>query len=287
MPTPELPGGGELWSVDGTLFAVYFVPGTNVPMMYEFTTGAPTTAPDRELTQREADRLGALRWGVTAELSGQRGVAHWDIFLAELERNARTQPWLTDPSALAWVVDAWLRDADPVVGATEWERSLTADQRAWLRLVGADPQTAEVRLDQARDQVRQAAQSWLGPYYGNLSDAEVDMWAGRVASNQDQAMVQLNDYLKDTRLAAFPEWTNPDMGYDQIARIGRQLFTQVWGESPEETDPLFLKVAGGRDHVAAMELLRREGWDRGVTQVMQDAVSGLMQATGGSVRRPM
>ena len=88
-------------------------------------------------------------------------------------------------------------------------------------------------------------------------------------------------------MAAFPEWTDPNMTYEQIARIGRSLFTQVWGESPDETDPLFLRVASGRDHVASMELLRKEGWDRGVGQVVQDAVAGLMQTTGGQVRRAM
>ncbi len=287
MPTPELPAGGELWSVDGKLFAVYYVPGTQVPLMYEFTAGVPDRAPDRTLSKAEADRLGALSWGNAAELSGQRGAAHWDIFMSNVERQAQTQPWLRDPSALASMADAWLRDADPVVGASAWERSLNQDQRAWLQMLGRDPQTAQVRQDQAREKVRQDALNWLGPYYGSLSDQELDRWADTLASNADQGQVLLNQYLRDTRLAAFPEWTDPNMGYEQIARIGRQLFTQVWGESPDETDPLFLRVASGRDHVASMELLRREGWDRGVGQVTQDAIGGLLQATGGQIRRPM
>lgn len=287
MPTPELPAGGELWSIDGTLYAVYFVPGTQVPLLYEFTVGAPDRAPDRTLTQRQADGMGALRFGIAADLSGQRGANHWDIFLSNLERQAQTQPWLRDAGALAWVVDAWLRDADPVVGASEWERSLNQDQRQWLMTLGRDPQTAAVRMDQAREKVRQDALNWLGPLYGNLSEQELARWAHQLASNADQGQVLLNEYLRDVRMAAFPEWTDPNMGYEQIARIGRQLFTQVWGESPDETDPLFLRVAGGRDHVASMELLRQEGWERGVGQVVQDAIGGLLQATGGQVRRPM
>jgi hypothetical protein len=286
MP-PELPAGGELWSVDGKLYAVYFVPGTQVPLMYLFTAAAPDQAPDRVLTQQEANRLGAIQWGIAAELSGQRGANHWDIFLSELDRQAQTQPWLKDPGALANLVDSWLRDQDPVVGASQWERSLNADQRAWLQMTGRDPQSARVRQEQARDQVRDQAMQWLGPYYGNLSDAELDRWAQTLASNETQGKLQLNEYLQQARLAAFPEWTDPNMGYEQIARIGRQLFTQVWGESPDETDPLFLRVVSGRDHVASMELLRKEGWDRGVGQVVQDAIGGLMTATGGQVRRPM
>jgi hypothetical protein len=286
MP-PELPAGGELWSVDGKLYAVYYVPGTQVPLMYLFTTAIPDMEPDRVLTQQEANRIGAVQWGIAAELSGQRGENHWDIFLSELERQAQTQPWLRDPGALANLVDSWLRDADPVVGASQWEQSLNADQRAWLQMLGRDPQSARVRQEQAREQVRDQAMQWLGPYYGNLSDAELDRWAQTIASNETQGKLQLTQHLQQARLAAFPEWTDPNMGYEQIARIGRQLFTQVWGESPDETDPLFLRVISGRDHVASMELLRKEGWDRGVGQVTQDAIGGLLQATGGQVRRRM
>lgn len=286
MLPPELPPGGELWSIDGTLYAAYYVPDTFIPLLYEMTTATEGLTPDRELTKDDADRLGAIQWGIAAELSGQLGASHWDIFMSNVERQSQTQPWLSEPSALAAMADAWLRDGDPVVGATEWEQSLNADQRQWLRVLNADPQTAQVRMEQARERVQNEALSWLGPYYGDLSDEELDRWAGMVASNEDQAMTMLSDHLRQTRMAAFPEWTDPNMGYDQIARVARSLFTQVWGESPDETDPLFLRVASGRDHVASMELLRREGWDRGVGQVVSDAVSGLMRTTGGQVRRP-
>jgi len=287
MPTPELPDGGELWSVDGTLYAVYYVPDTDVPLLYEFTAGAPDRPADRELSMAEVEAMGGVQWGNAAELSGARGANHWDIFMSQIERQAQTQPWLMEPSALAAMVDSWLRDGDPVPGVTNWERSLNADQRAWLRTLYSDPRTAEVRLEQSRELVAGAARSWLGPYYGDLSEEELDSWARRIASNEDQGRVELTEHLRNTRLAAFPEWTDPNMTYEEIARIGRSLFTQVWGESPDETDPLFLQVASGRDHVASMELLRREGWKRGVTQVVSDAVGGLLQTTGGSVRRAM
>lgn len=283
----ELPVGGEIWSVDGTLYAVYYVPDTDIPLLYEFTTGFEGLVPSREMTQQDVERMGGVQWGIAAELSGQLGSSHWDVFMSQLERNLQTQPWLGEPGALAWIADAWLRGDEPVVGASDWERSLNKDQRDWLRMLNADPQTAQVRREQSRERVRNEALSWLGPYYGNLSDSELDRWSNMIASNEDQGMVQLQEYLRQTRMAAFPEWTDPNMGYEQIARIGRQLFTQVWGESPDETDPLFLKVASGRDHVASMELLRKEGWDRGVGQVVQDAVGGLLSATGGQIRRPM
>jgi hypothetical protein len=287
MP-PELPGGGELWLVSGQLYAVYFIPGTQIPLMYRFSRPeeAPTTPPDRTLTRQEANRIGAIEFGITAELSDARGRDHWDIFLSNVERNAQTQPWLRDPSALQSIADAWLRGTDPVVGASEWERSLNQDQRQWLMLQGRDPQTARVRLDQARERVLGQAAEWLGPYYGAWQDDEVERWAEYLASNADQGLVELTDHLREIRMAAFPDWTDPNTTYEQIARVGRQLFTQVWGESPDERDPLFLRVAGSRDHVASMEMLRKEGWDRGVGQVVQDAVSGLMRATGGQVRRP-
>jgi hypothetical protein len=283
----ELPAGGEIWSVDGVLYAVYYVPETDVPLLYEFTTGFEGLEPSRTLTQQEIDRMGGVRWGIAAELSGELGESHWDIFMSQLERQSQTKPWLVEPGALAWVVDAWLRGDAPIEGVTQWEQSLNKDQRDWLMMLNADPQTAQVRVEQARDRVRNEAMSWLGPYYGNLSDVELDQWAQRLASNEDQTSTELSEYLRQTRLAAFPEWTDPNMGYEQIARIARQLFTQVWGESPDETDPLFLRVASGRDHVASMEMLRKEGWDRGVGQVVQDAVGGLLAATGGQVRRPM
>jgi hypothetical protein len=292
MLPPELPGGGELWQIDGNFFAVYYIPDTNIPLMYRFarTELVPPdmqAAPDKVLTSEEAQRVGAIEWGITSDLSAERGEHPWETFLSDVERRSQTDPWLTDPSALAWIADAWLRGEDPVVGASEWERSLTQDQRQWIMLQGRDPMTAGVRIDQTRQKVQDEVAKWLGPYYGNWSDSELDSWARKLASNYDQAIVQLEDHLRETRLAAFPEWTDPSTTYDQIARVGRQLFTQVWGESPDETDPLFLRVASGRDHVASMELLRREGWNRGVTQVVADAVGGLLSTTGGSVRRPM
>lgn len=134
------------------------------------------------------------------------------------------------------------------------------------------------------DVVRSLVRQWLGPMHGDWSPDEIARWAGRLR-NDPNAAIELEEHLRGLRLAAFPGWTNPDVSYEQIASITRGMFQQLWGQSPDETDPLFLRIANMTDHAEATSILRREGWERGVMPVVTDAISGALRATGGMVRR--
>lgn len=133
------------------------------------------------------------------------------------------------------------------------------------------------------DVVRDMARRWLGPSHGDWSASEIAQWAGRIR-NDPNAEQELEEHLRGLRMAAFPNWTNSDVTYEQIASITRGIFREQWGQTPDETDPLFLKLAGMTDHDQQSQVLRREGLQRGIAPVMQEASRGILQATGGDIR---
>ncbi len=155
-----LPGGGQVWRVDGKHYAVYFVPGTNVPLMYHFersdrlvdATGSSKPKVARNLTADQARRAGAINMGVTAELDHQLGRHPWDSFLAQVERDKDIAPWLNDPEVLAEVADAWLRGEAPNLERTEWWRSKTDAERQWIDKAASNP--TQARQDLADNRIR-------------------------------------------------------------------------------------------------------------------------------------
>ena len=75
---------------------------------------------------------------------------------------------------------------------------------------------------------------WLGPTLGSLTQDEVAEIAGRLRDDPDyeDALIQS---LKQSRLAAFSNYTNPELTYEDIARPWRNLTTSVWGQTADET----------------------------------------------------
>jgi hypothetical protein len=287
----SLPDGYELWQVGRDWFAAYTHPRTGTPMLFRFderelrAVHGRFTPPDRLLSQQEADRLGAVEWGTAAELDPN--AAPWEQILSNLERMQLTDPWVSDPQAAAEFASATLRGEPFDIRRTDWHRNLNQQQRAWMQMATDDPASAEVFVEQQRQRVLNELAHWLGPVYGAWDDADVDRWANYIASNSEQGYMEFIQTLQDLRVASFPDWEDPNITYNQMAGVARQMFRQVWGTTPDESDPFFLKIAGSRDHVAAMEQLRSEGWKRGVSQVVDQATTDIMQATGGLVRRPM
>lgn len=175
----------------------------------------------------------------------------------------------------------------------EWSEAYAISQ---IKLL-SDPQ-AEGTLDatlkdfrsgldttrEGEDQVRSMINTWLGPAYaGNYSDEWVDRWAGELRNDPD-ARMELEDMLRSQRLALFPEYKDKNLTYEDIAAPWRGVFQQVWGETADETDPLFSRIVRMNDLEAAQEVLRDEGLERSKTQVVDSLVSGL-GVFGGQVRR--
>ena len=120
---------------------------------------------------------------------------------------------------------------------------------------------------------------WLGPTLGSLTQDEVASIAGRLRDDPDyeDALIQ---NLKQNRLAAFSNYTNPELTYEDIARPWRNLTTSVWGQTADETQGWWQEMVKTNDFATAQETLRTKGLEQNVTQVTQDATKALQQALG-------
>jgi len=120
---------------------------------------------------------------------------------------------------------------------------------------------------------------WLGPTLGSLTQDEVASIAGRLRDDPDyeDALIQ---NLKQNRLAAFSNYTNPELTYEDIARPWRNLTTSVWGQTADETQGWWQEMVKTNDFAKAQETLRTKGLEQNVTQVTQDATKALQQALG-------
>ena len=140
-------------------------------------------------------------------------------------------------------------------------------------LTGVDRTTERER------EVRELYGKWLGPTLGKLTDQEAAEIAGRLRDDPDY-QDQLVQSLKQSRLAAFSAYTNPELTYEDIARPWRNLTTSVWGQTADETQGWWQEMVKSNDFAQAQNTLREKGLEQDVTQVTQDATQALQQALG-------
>lgn len=134
------------------------------------------------------------------------------------------------------------------------------------------------------EEVRQLALQWLGPVYGGgWSDAQLGEWAGKIRQNEN-AREDLIETLRSQRMALFPQYENENLTYEDIAGPWRGFMQQQWGQTPDETDPLFARIVGMNDAMKAGQVLREEGLKRNVGQVVDSALGDLGKAFGDQVR---
>lgn len=137
------------------------------------------------------------------------------------------------------------------------------------------------------DRVRALVQKWLGPHFGGQYDeAWVREWAGRLRNDPD-AEQELTDLLRGRRLAVLPEYTNENLTYQDIAGPWMAMYTQMWGRQADESDPMFHSILRMNDAAEASKLLRKEGLERGVGTVVNQAIGDAYRAFGGSTYRPV
>ena len=155
--------------------------------------------------------------------------------------------------------------------------------------VTLDPELEAFRqgLDTTRgreEEVRTLINRWLGPAYAaGWEDDAIAQWAGNLRNNPD-AETELIEILRNQRLALFPEHTNPNLTYEDIAAPWRGIFNQVWGQAPDENDPLFARIVRLNDLAAATQILREEGIKTGNATVVRSLLSDVGRAFGGQVR---
>ena len=143
-------------------------------------------------------------------------------------------------------------------------------------------------LDSTRtgeEDVRQMIQTWLGPAYAaNWNADHIASWASKFREDPD-AKLELEDVLRKHRLALYPEHTNPNLTYEDIAAPWRGVFMQNWGQIPDETSSLFNQVVRMNNLAGAEQILRTEGLKTGNEQVSERFLSDINQALGGQIRR--
>ena len=124
---------------------------------------------------------------------------------------------------------------------------------------------------------------WLGPSLGSLTQDEVANIAGRMRDDPDYEDALINS-LKQSRLAAFSNYTNPELTYEDIARPWRNLTTSVWGQNADETQGWWQEMVKSNDYTTAQATLRERGLENNIAQVNIEATEALQQALGqGSV----
>ena len=124
---------------------------------------------------------------------------------------------------------------------------------------------------------------WLGPSLGSLTQDEVASIAGRLRDDPDYEDALVNS-LKQSRLAAFSNYTNPELTYEDIARPWRNLTTSVWGQTADETQGWWQEMVKSNDYSTAQTTLREKGLEQNINQVSVDASKALQNALGqGSV----
>ena len=140
-------------------------------------------------------------------------------------------------------------------------------------ITGVDRTTARER------EVEELFATWLGPTLGKLTDQEKSEMAGRLRDDPDYKDTLIGS-LKQSRLAAFGNYTNPELTYDDIARPWRNLTTSVWGQTADETQGWWQEMVKSNDFATAQTTLREKGLENNITQVTQDATQALTQALG-------
>jgi hypothetical protein len=203
---------------------------------------------------------------------------------------------------------AGMRSPDPTVvgfmarkmATGEWTESYAARQIVGLSnpfsSVKIDTDLATFTQDMSFDtlrgqseQVRQLVEQWLGPLHSRgFSDEWYQQWAGAVMDDPN-AENDLKDYLQGQRLALYPEYTNPNLRYSDIAPVWENALRTQWGRVAASDSDLRLvdQLIRLNDSAEAGKVLRKEGLNQGVGQVQQEAMSGMFNAFGTGVVNSM
>lgn len=140
----QIPGGGELWLVDGReYYLAYTIPGTRTPLLWKVEShdrlraiyGTAVPEVNKELTGSELKRLSPWQMGGLSAEIANTSEDPWQVFLSEFEKAATLRPWLNDPSTLAVISVAYLEGRAPTqdeLSQTDWWNNHTADERAWM-----------------------------------------------------------------------------------------------------------------------------------------------------------
>ena len=133
------------------------------------------------------------------------------------------------------------------------------------------------------DRVRSELRKWLGPVFGQWTDAEIAAKAGELRNNPD-GMIEFVEGLKDQRMATYSNHTDRELSYEAIAQPWRAYTTNMWGAPVDDEDEIFQEVLRMNDPVQAAKTLRKSGLDRGYSKVVDEVIGGVKSAMNSNVR---
>ena len=133
---------------------------------------------------------------------------------------------------------------------------------------------------EAEDVVKELYDTWLGPMHGKVGGATIAQWAGQLRNDPD-AEKQLIAQLQQRRLTLFPEYTDPNTTYDDIAGLWRQDWINTVGHTPDEVnDKHWINVLRTNDVEQAGTKMTNIAINRGEKTVVDDAIRTTAQAFG-------
>lgn len=143
-------------------------------------------------------------------------------------------------------------------------------------------------LDITQDQeaeVKATVARMLGPMFSSgWKDEEVARWAGAFRNDPD-AEDKLNQLLRDQLAGLFPSRNLTDQdSYESLAAPWRGFYSNVWGQTADETDDLFLQLIALNDASKGRQLLNKAGLESGNRAVTSSFLKSLSQAFGSQVR---
>jgi len=147
-----------------------------------------------------------------------------------------------------------------------------------------DNEIDAVHTEDQTEAVRAMFDRWLGPAFPP-TDEQISQWATKLR-NSPAAEEELTAMLRNQRQTLYPQYTDPNATYQDIASPWKSVVQQMWGRTADETAPMFQEILAANDLGTAQKVLRREGLKQGVDKVKQEAAMAMSAAGGGgSVRR--
>lgn len=172
----------------------------------------------------------------------------------------------------------------------QWSQAQVRDQV--LLTLGVDTggtldeslsQVGTLQSSNYQSTIRDLYDTWLGPAFAP-DQATIDRWTNTLLRDPEAGREQLIDQLRSQRLALFPEYTNPNSTYADIAAPWRSFVSQIWGAVPDDTDAEFQRMLRMNDASLVSKEARKLGLERDYDRVKQQALGDLQRQMTQGVR---
>jgi len=134
-------------------------------------------------------------------------------------------------------------------------------------------------------QAIELAERWLGPLYGNFSDADIDKYASMIrnAESPEIGVQQVEDSLKSVRKVMFStDIYDENLTYDEIATPWRNFAFQMLGERVSETSSDWIDVLNANDQAQASKILTIHGMNNGNQKILDQVTDDMGSFLGSS-----